>query len=282
MVGRVAGHAEIGVDALIDIADEAQRLIETSRQLAQKSAELEDAAAELRAANQRLRALDAQKDEFLSQVSHELRTPMTSIRSFSEILLDEATSADDREHFLSIINQESQRLTRLLDEILDISRLEAGTLEIELSMADLDQIVPGTIDAVAGLSRERGVRITAAPIPEALQVHTNQDRLRQVLLNLLTNAIKYNDAPDPEIQVRSQRRGSAVEIDVIDNGGGVTREEALVVFDKFARGSRSGRDHGAGLGLPISRAIMRMMGGDLTVVFRADQSSFFRVQIPAA
>ena len=282
MVGRVAGHADIGVDALIDIADEAQRLIETSRQLSEKSDQLERAAAELRSANQRLRALDAQKDEFLSQVSHELRTPMTSIRSFSEILLDDATSPNERTRFMGIIHQESQRLTRLLDEILDISRLEAGTLEIALTQVDLGDLLPDTIASVAGLTQERGVRIELASLPDDLSVLGNEDRLRQVLLNLITNAVKYNDSSEPVVQITAQRAGKMVEIDFSDNGGGVSQEEAVLVFDKFARGSRGGLDHGAGLGLPISRAIVRMMNGDLTIVFRPDSSSFFRVTLPAA
>ena len=282
MVGRVAGHAEVGVDALIDIADEAQRLIETSRQLSEKSSELERAAADLRNANQRLRALDAQKDEFLSQVSHELRTPMTSIRSFSEILLDADTPAEERQRFLSIIHEESQRLTRLLDEILDISRLEAGTMDLAMGPVDLDATVAATIASVSGLTRERGVVVETGRLPEGTWVQANQDRLRQVLINLLTNAVKYNDGADPRILIEGRRNGDMVEIDVIDSGGGVSREEALTVFDKFARGTRAGRDQGAGLGLPISRAIMRTMGGDLDVVFRSDRTSFFRASVPVA
>ena len=279
MVGRVAGHAEIGVDALIDIADETQRLIETSRQLAEKSEELERAAADLGAANQRLRALDAQKDEFLSQVSHELRTPMTSIRSFSEILLDAGTVPEDRQRFLGIINEESLRLTRLLDEILDLSRLEAGTLDLRTEPIDLAATVAATIESVSGLTREQQVAVVV-DTADGLKVRANQDRLRQVLINLLTNAVKYNTAADPRIRIEARRRGAVAEINVIDNGGGVSRQEAVIVFDKFARGRRSKRGQGAGLGLPISRAIMRTMGGDLGVVFSSDGSSFFRATLP--
>ncbi len=281
MVGRVAGHAQIGVDALIDIADETQRLIETSRQLSEKSSELERAAAELRQANQRLRALDIQKDEFLSQVSHELRTPMTSVRSFSEILLDETTAPDDRTRFLQIINEESQRLTRLLDEILDISRLEAGTMVMETAPVDLGEAIEATVASVAGLTQERGVSVET-PLLTGIMVEANSDRLRQVLINLLTNAVKYNDTEKPVIRIEARTVGGLAEIDVIDNGGGVTRDEALIVFDMFARGVRASRDHGAGLGLPISRAIMRTMGGDLKTVFLPDGSSLFRASLPLA
>ena len=127
MVSRIAGRETVGITELIDIADETQELIETSRQLSEKSAELERAAEQLRSANERLRALDLQKDEFLSQVSHELRTPMTSIRSLSEILRDtDDLDGNNRARFVGIIHDESLRLTRLLDELLDMSRLESG------------------------------------------------------------------------------------------------------------------------------------------------------------
>jgi signal transduction histidine kinase len=279
MVGRVAGGESVGMTELMDIADETQRLIETSRQLAQKSDELERAAEALRAANERLRTLDVQKDEFLSQVSHELRTPMTSIRSFSEILLDEEpVSETDRRRFLTIINEESQRLTRLLDEILDIGRLEAGVIDLDLRPVDAAAAIAAAVDSVAGLARKHGVEIRCGAVPEGLRVEADEDRLRQVLINLLSNAVKYNAAEAPAVEVRAAASGAHLDIDVIDNGGGVTRDEAPIVFERFARGSRAGRGQGAGLGLPISRAIMRSMGGDLTVEFAPDGTSFFRLR----
>lgn len=280
MVTGIAGGQTVGMTELIDIADETQRLIETSRQLAEKSDELERAAQQLRKANEQLRALDLQKDEFLSQVSHELRTPMTSIRSFSEILLDEKmVSADKRERFMTIIHDESLRLTRLLDEILDISRLESGTADLKLEAVDAKEAIISALDTVAGMAQIGGVSMATAPVPEGLKVKVNADRLRQVLINVLSNAIKYNAAENPEISLQTRTVGNRVQIDIIDNGGGVTPEDAETVFEKFARGSKSERDHGAGLGLPISRAIMRAMDGDLTVEFNSDRTSFFRVSV---
>ncbi|MEM7508359.1 MAG: sensor histidine kinase [Pseudomonadota bacterium] len=281
MVGRIAGHSAVGVTELIDIADEAQQLIETSRELSEKSAELERAARQLRDANARLRALDAQKDDFLSQVSHELRTPMTSIRSFAEILLGEnQVSAEERKRFHTIIHDESIRLTGLLDEILDISQLEAGTLKLTLGPVDARQAISSAIDTITGLAVAKGVQIAAGEMPSQCRVRAHGDRLRQVLINLLSNAMKYNTAANPEIEVRARAAGQMLHIDVIDNGGGVTREEAATIFEKFARGERSYRDQGAGLGLPISRAIMRTMGGDLSVEFLSDSASFFRLSLP--
>ncbi|MEO1492999.1 MAG: sensor histidine kinase [Pseudomonadota bacterium] len=283
MVGRIAGDRTVGMAELMNIASETQRLIETSRQLSEKSAELEDAATQLRRANDRLRTLDAQKDEFLSQVSHELRTPMTSIRSFSEILLgDDPVGPADRTRFAQIIHEESLRLTRLLDEILDISRLESGNLDLPTTSIDAVRSVQGALTGIAGLTRDGGVEIVfdAPTAPRA--VSANADRLRQVLLNLLSNAMKYNTAEAPRIDIRIGTQGNRTTIDVIDNGGGINRDEAEAVFQKFIRGHRAGRDQGAGLGLPISRALMQAMGGDLTVEFAQDGTSFFRLHLVPA
>ena len=281
MISRLAGQAPLSMNELIDIADETQQLIETSRALSEKTDELERAASQLREANERLRTLDTQKDDFLSQVSHELRTPMTSIRSFSEILRNEDDlDPGERQRFAEIINTESIRLTGLLDEILDLSGLEAGGIEIQCEPLSVSTSVQAAVTTISSMARERSVEISV-DAAENLTADGNDDRLRQVLINLLSNAIKYNAAPQPVVRVVIARTGKSVTIDVIDNGGGIRADEAGTVFEKFSRGHKSGMDHGAGLGLPISRAIMRAMSGDLTLEFAADGTSFFRVSLVA-
>jgi signal transduction histidine kinase len=279
MVTRIAGRQTVGMTELIDIADETQQLIETSRQLEDKSAELELAAEQLRDVNQRLRALDTQKDEFLSQVSHELRTPMTSVRSFSEILMSDAEISDvEREKFVSIIHDETIRLTRLLDEILDMSRLEAGTVDLQLVPMGANDAVVAAIDTMSGITRNAAVTVNFDPPPGDDRINANPDRVRQVLINILSNAVKYNTAENPTIDLRTHAEKDVLYIDVIDNGGGVTREDVSMFFEKFSRGSSADNRDGAGLGLPISRAIMRAMKGDLTVEFAPDNTSFFRLR----
>jgi signal transduction histidine kinase len=283
LVTRIAGRQPLGMTDLIEIADETQQLMETTRQLAEKSEELEETAHQLRRLNERLRSLDAQKDAFLSQVSPELRTPMTSIRSFSEILLDgEAVSRPERERFLGIINAESRRLTRLLDELLDMNRLEAGTSDMHLEPLDLAECVTGAVETMSGVTQDAGMAIRVEIGPEAMPIAGNADRVRQILINLISNAAKYNNAGSPRVDMRARQSGDRILLDIIDNGGGITRREATTVFEKFARGDRSDRSQGAGLGLPISRAIMRAMDGDLTVEFRPDGSSFFRLTFKLA
>lgn len=283
MVTRIAGRQTVGMSELIDIADETQELIETSRQLADKSAALERTARQLRVVNERLRTLDAQKDEFLSQVSHELRTPMTSVRSFAEILMEnKETPPETTARFMSIIHDESIRLTRLLDEILDISSLEAGRIELILEDIVASTALQRAIDTLSGVTHKEGVEVNVTGDIEGLITQANDDRLRQVLINILSNAVKYNTSESPRIDIRTHASDLNIFIDIIDNGGGVSREEASSVFEKFARGSSAGSNQGAGLGLPISRAIMRAMNGDLTLEFSSDGTSFFRVSLARA
>jgi signal transduction histidine kinase len=205
---------------------------------------------------------------------------MTSIRSFSEILLSpETVTEDERHRFISIIYEESQRLTRLLDEILDMSRLEAGTLEMPLTSVDVIGVIDAAIDTVDGLIRKKQVRVHRRMNAEPICVQANEDRMQQILINLISNSIKYNISEQPEIVVRSEADANLLYIDISDNGGGVRREEAATIFEKFSRGHRSKLDHGAGLGLSISRAMARAMGGDLTLEFADDETSFFRLRL---
>jgi Na+/proline symporter/nitrogen-specific signal transduction histidine kinase len=283
LMTRIAGQQTVSMTELIDIADETQQLLETTRQLAEKSDELELTAQQLRDANERLRDLDAQKDEFLSQVSHELRTPMTSIRSFSEILMEEGkVSGDERRRFVSIIHDESLRLTRLLDEILDISRLEAGNSTLELMPIESNKAIAAAIDAISGTIRNANVDVLVTPAPDGVAVMANADRLRQVLINVISNAVRHNAASMPRIRIATRASGDTVEIDVVDNGGGVDRQDVVMVFEKFARGRNADQNQGAGLGLPISRAIMRAMGGELSVEFTRNETSFFRLTLVRA
>ncbi len=121
--------------------------------------------------------------------------------------------------------------------------------------------------------------VDVARAPKDLHIRANADRLRLVLINLLSNVVKYNNSDVPRIRIESRVVKETVQIDVFDNGGGATREEAAMIFEKSARGNRSGMEQGGGLGLPISWAIMRAMGGNLTVEFLQGGTSFCRLSL---
>ena len=143
------------------ILDETSQVIEYSQRLEQKSLALEQATAELRDANDRLRQLDQLKDDFLATVSHELRTPLTSIRSFSEILLDTPDlEPEQRAQFLQIVVRESERLTRLINDFLDLSKIESGKMDWHVASCELREIVGDAVAATHGLFAERHVGLT--------------------------------------------------------------------------------------------------------------------------
>ena len=183
MVGSVVRGEVIGPDDLMQILDETSQAIEYSQRLEQKSAALEQATAELREANERLRQLDQLKDEFLATVSHELRTPLTSIRSFSEILLDTPElEPEERAQFLQIIVRESERLTRLINDFLDLSKIESGKMEWQVADCELQRASwRRRASATHGLFAERARRAGSQDLgPASAAVQCDKDRMVQV------------------------------------------------------------------------------------------------------
>ncbi len=281
LVSQIATGETISLDEIIKLVDETQQVVEYSHQLEEKSKQLQSIAEELRLANDRLQQLDALKDEFLSQVSHEVRTPMTSIRSFAEILLDtKDLGPEQTRRFVGIIHDESLRLTRLLDEILEMSRLEKGELEFDSVPLDPEVMVDRAVDTCQGMARKEGVTLARGTRAGGVRVSGDDDRLQQVLINLLTNAVKYNTSESPRVEVHSRVSGDCYEVDVRDNGPGITDRDRI--FDKFTRGRdqpERGRS-GAGLGLAISRQIVLRMGGELFLVEDGIKGACFRVRLP--
>ncbi|MEM7652132.1 MAG: histidine kinase dimerization/phospho-acceptor domain-containing protein, partial [Pseudomonadota bacterium] len=204
LVSRIVKGETINLEAVITILDETREAIRYSRELEEKSRELEETAEQLRRANEQLTALDKAKDDFLSHVSHELRTPMTSIRSFSEILSAHGEiDGEQARRFITIIQNESVRLTGLLDEILDLNRMESGQMEWVLEEADVMEITRDAVETMQGLGHGEGVRLLDHIGTERLPVMTVPDRLKQVFINLLSNAIKFNDSPDPKVWIET-------------------------------------------------------------------------------
>ncbi len=282
MVSQIAGGGTVSVDELMKIADETAQILEYSQQLENQSHRLEKAMQELRAANAQLTEMGAQKDAFLSQVSHELRTPMTSIRSFSEILREsDNLELPDAKRFLGIIQEESVRLTRLLDEILDLSHLEGGRGQLPLEPTVLQEVIEKSLNATGALLEEAGIAVNNT-VPEApVMVMANFDRLAQVFINLISNTVKYGRRENPELTIRLALSEEAATLTMADNGPGIAAADRNKVFEKFTRLSESTLAGSAGLGLPISREIMRNLQGDLTLK-PTRVGAVFEVRIPLA
>jgi hypothetical protein len=286
MVASVAEEEALGLDEVLDILDEASLVRAHSRQLEAKQRELEAATSELRAANERLREVDRLKDDFISTVTHELRTPLTSIRALSEMLHDDPKLAlADRSRFLGIILGETERLTRLINQILDLSKLESGHAEWTSAAVDLGEVAREAMATLEPLFRENGVAIAARIPPAGPVVLADRDRLTQVMINLLSNAVKFVPGGSGRVEVRVQPLGQSVRVEVADNGPGLSAEECQVVFEKFRQGGNTLTDkpQGTGLGLPISRQIVEYFGGNLWVESQpgAGATFIFTVPLPA-
>ena len=279
LLSRIAVGDPVSLDEMIEILDEAQQVIAYSRRLEAQSAELAHTAAQLRTANEQLKRMDRMKDDFLSLVSHELRTPMTSIRSFSEILLETRNLAsEEQSRFLGIIVAESQRLTRLLDEILDIAQLESGHGSWSSQAIEPAVILADTLATMQGAAMAAGVTMTHDIADPGVRVQGDADRLKQVFINILSNAIKHNDASRPAVHVSSRLLNGRLVIEFADNGPGIPAGDQERIFSKFERQWQSAK--GTGLGLAISKQIVERMGGAINVMSRAPNGATFVVSLP--
>ncbi|GFE66735.1 ATP-binding protein [Litoreibacter roseus] len=276
MIGQINGDAVISVDDLLAVADESAQMLEHSSQLEAKSEELQQTARQLRLANEKLTALSVQKDAFLSQVSHELRTPMTSIRSFSEFMMEDGMTPAERTRYSTIIHDESLRLTRLLDDLLDLSVLESGQGQLNEAWTNLRDLIDR---AVASAGADGKLILKRDRSAEDLSLFTDPDRLVQVFINVITNAGKYCTAASPELAITARVSGTMIEIDFVDNGAGIPAAQQALIFEKFARLSDQAAAGSAGLGLAICREVMARLGGEIT--YLADQQGAgFRIQVP--
>ncbi|PZQ95676.1 MAG: sodium:solute symporter [Cereibacter sphaeroides] len=279
MISQSVGGAAVSVEDLMAVANETAQIMEYSARLEAQSQELTRTARQLREVNEKLTQLSVQKDAFLSQISHELRTPMTSIRAFSEILMEGDLPPEMARKHAGIIHDEAIRLTRLLDDLLDLSVMESGTMQLDLGLARLSDMIDRALVAAAHVRPERRFAVHRDPATEGIFVRTDADRMVQVFINLISNARKYCATEPPELRIAVRQRGAQVVVDVIDNGRGIGEENRALIFEKFARLSEGSRAGGAGLGLAICREVMANLGG--TVTYLPGQSgTAFRVTFP--
>jgi len=263
LVSSVTQEEALGLDEVLNILDEASQIRTYSHALERKSAELERATAELKAANLRLRELDRHKDDFMSSVTHELRTPLAAIRAFSEILHDDPEiDLAERKRFLGILVSESERLTRLVNQVLDLAKIEAGHGDWQSETLALCEVIEQSVTATEQLLRERGVSLTLALLQTRAIVLADRDRLVQVMVNLLSNAAKFAPREIGRVEVSLADVVTGWRVSVTDNGPGIPEEDLELVFEKFQQASRSGeKPVGTGLGLPICKQIVEHFGG---------------------
>ena len=277
MISQIVGGAAVSVEDLMAVADETAQIMEYSSQLEAKSQELARTARQLRQANEKLTQLSVQKDGFLSQISHELRTPMTSIRAFSEILRDTGDlTAEEQSKYASVIHDEAVRLTRLLDDLLDLSVLENGQVVLHVQRGSLADLLDRA-ERAAGV-QGGALRVVRDRVAEAVDLTTDLDRLVQVFINLIANARKYCDGQPPILTIRTAVIDGELVIDFTDNGSGIAPAQQAVIFEKFSRIGQH-KAGGAGLGLAICREIMARLGGAVSYL-PGQKGAAFRVTLP--
>jgi signal transduction histidine kinase len=243
---------------------------------------LEKATAELRAANERLESLDRLKDDFMSSVTHELRTPLTSIRALAELMVEDPDMpAPQRQQFLGIVVAETERLTRLVNQVLDMAKIESGHAQWHNTDVDMPALLRKAAQTMQEVLRERGAELVLS-LPDALpRLRADADRLMQVVLNLLSNAAKFVPPGRGRIELRLIPDKDGVTVQVQDNGPGVAQAQRGLIFEKFRQGGdEDNRPQGTGLGLPISRQIVEHFGGRMELKPDEGRGACFMFTLP--
>ena len=258
-------YNERNIDILIPIAEQLAIAIETIRLFEQT------------------KKLDQLKSEFVSKVSHELRTPLTSIKGFTEILMSyDDIDAKTRSEFLNIINEESERLTRLINDILDLSKIEAGKIEWQIQPVEIRDIAEHTVKLFRSIAAEKNIELLVQVPPNLPAVRGDRDQLLQVMNNLLSNAIKFTTARMGKITIKADKEDAFVKVAVSDTGVGIPQQDQSKIFEKFHQlgDVRSGKPRGTGLGLAICREIVGHLGGRIWCESKTGHGSTFYFTLP--
>jgi len=241
--------------------------------------------AELMVANQRLAELDKMKSDFVSNVSHELRTPLTAIKGSTDNMIDGLTGElnEKQVRYLTRIKSNTDRLARLINELLDLARMEAGRIDLKPTDLSLVPLTKEAAESLRPMATEKLVDLEIASADASVTAWADRDKVTQVLMNIIGNAIKFTP-PHGRVTVAVERNGAGwVQLSVTDTGPGIPAEETDKIFAKFYQAAQAGKQKtkGTGLGLAISKALVEMHGGRLWVESEVGKGSVFSFTLPA-
>ena len=221
--------------------------------------------------------------EFVSAASHEMKTPLSGIRAYVELLLDgEAEDDETRDEFLNVIDTQADRLQRLINNLLNLARIEAGVEKVDKQHYSLNEILEGAFNVIQPSAEQKQIELISDLSPMYMGVLVDRDMLAQCAINLLSNAIKYTE-PGGTVTLRSRMEENASVFEVEDSGVGLSDEDCQKVFEKFYRVKKDKQmAPGTGLGLPLAKHIVEdVHGGSLTVASQLDKGSLFRISLPS-
>ncbi|MBA4603837.1 HAMP domain-containing protein [Thermoactinomyces sp. AMNI-1] len=229
------------------------------------------------------RRLDKMRKDFVANVSHELRTPLQMLQGYSEALMDDiAETPEERRELAQVINEESQRMSRLVRELLDLARMESGHIQIEPIELPLNELVLRVIRKFQGLARERQVQLCADLGDSLPMVYWDEDKIEQVLTNLVDNAIRHTPSQG-SVTVHAYFQNKKVYLEIEDTGSGIPEEDLPFVFERFYKADKArtrGQSGGTGLGLSIARHLVNAHRGNITVKSQLGKGATFRVELP--
>ena len=283
IIKSITQEDPISMEEMFKVLEQTQEILQYSKALERKSAELEQTTAQLKLANERLQELDRLKADFITTVTHELRTPVTSIKALSKILLDNKNlSLNRQEEFLKIIVAESERVARLINQVLDLEKIESGSSDIKLAPTNFSEVVSRAFYGLKPLMDERKIESKLNIESEAATVMGNADQLTQMTVNLISNAIKFCNPERGQVEVSLQPNGINIHLKIKDNGKGIEPQHQQVIFEKFTQLSNRevGKPKGSGLGLYITRTIVEQHGGSIKVESEVGAGATFIVSLP--
>ncbi|MYN03086.1 response regulator [Pseudoduganella sp. DS3] len=256
---------------------------ELERQLRLNVIELAEANYRLEQARTAAEQASTEKSRFLSNMSHELRTPLNGILGFAQILAADKLPATqlEKQRFARNIVQSGQHLLKLVNEILDLARIEAGKVPLALEAVDLPAVLQECRMMVTPLAAKHDISLGFGAVPQ-LRLRADRTRLVQVLINLLSNAIKYNREQGKVAVACSEKEGKRLRISVTDTGPGLEPDQVQHIFQPFNRLGRDEEVEGSGLGLALTRRVVEAMQGDIGVDSKPGQGSTFWVELPLA
>ena len=266
LLASVSKETPISLVEVLNILEESKETKASNKLLREKSEELAAMAQQLKAANEELRIQDKLKDEFLDTVAHELKTPITSIKAASEVLEDEGMPPELRNRFLENINRDSDRLDTLIHNILDLEKLSGNRSELDIGDHDMSKTIQKAIKGVEQIALKKDVKIKFAK-KEKVYLAYDEDRILQVLTNLLSNSLKFTEPHSGRIKILLEDLGKEVLVTIKDNGRGIPDEDKDYIFDKFYQSKNQNvkKPQGSGLGLAICKKIVESHQGTIAV-----------------